>query len=64
MTIHHHHGATQLHDIFGGSYVPEQRADATHWNLPRAEVDTVIESLTASMFDEIMKSLRTALSLR
>ena len=58
------HSANQLHDIFGGSYVPEQHGDKLHWNLSSSDVGEVIDSLAASMFEEVMKSLRAALSLR
>jgi hypothetical protein len=54
----------QLQTIFGGDYVPEQHSDETPWILPPSDVDEVIRSLTVSMFDEMMKSLRAALSLR
>jgi hypothetical protein len=56
--------SSQLQTIFGGGYVPEQHADRMHWNLSLPDVDEVIESLTASMFCEMMNSLRSALSLR
>jgi hypothetical protein len=56
--------SNQLHDIFGGGYVQEQHSDTALWNLPPSEIDAVIESLTVSMFDEVLKSLRAALSLR
>jgi hypothetical protein len=56
--------STQILTLFGGGYVPEQRADEMHWNLAAPDVDEVASSLTASMFGEVMKSLRSALSLR
>jgi hypothetical protein len=55
---------TQLQTIFGGGYVPEHHADKTLWNLSSSDVDEVIQSLTVSMFDEVLKALRAALSLR
>ena len=59
-----HPGSQQIHTVFGGEYVAEQHADRMHWNLSSSDVSEVVESLTASMFDEVMKSLRSALSLR
>ena len=56
--------SNQLQSIFGGGYVLEQHSDATDSCLPRSEVHGVIGCLTASMIDEVMKSLRSALSLR
>ena len=56
--------STQVLTLFGGGYVPEQRADEMLWNLAAPDVDEVISSLTASMFGEVMKSLRSALCLR
>lgn len=50
---------TQVYTLFGGAYVCEQRADE-RGNLAPPDV---MVSLTASMFEEIMKSLRSALSL-
>jgi len=50
---------TQVFTLFGGGYVPEQRAD----ELGNLGPKDVVASLTAAMFDEIMKSLRSALSL-
>jgi hypothetical protein len=56
--------SNQLQTVFGGGYVLEQHSDATHRYLPPSDVGEVLESLTVSMFDEVMKSLRSALSLR
>ena len=56
--------SNQLQTVFGGGYVLEQHSDKTLWNLSPSDVDEVVESLTVSMFDEMMKSLRAALSLR
>ena len=56
--------SNQLQTVFGGGYVLEQHGDKTLWNLSSSDVDEVIESLTLSMFGEVMKSLRSALSLR
>jgi hypothetical protein len=53
--------STQVFTPFGG-YISEQRTDAS-WNGAPADVDHVVNSLTVSMFDEVMKSLRSALSL-
>jgi hypothetical protein len=55
--------STQVYTLFGGGYVPEQHAERAHWNLVSPDVDRVVKSLKVSMFDEVMKSLRSALSL-
>ena len=55
---------TQVISPFGSGYVPVQHGDPTRWNLGRTEVDEVIDSLRASMLSEVLKSLRSALSLR
>ena len=49
----------QLHTVFGGGYVAEQRGDETHCYLPRSEKHEF-----AVDFDEAIKALRAALSLR
>ena len=59
-----HSNSPQIITVFGGEYVAEQHRDATLWNLAPPDMDQVIRSLTASMFDEVIKSLRGALSLR
>ena len=56
--------SNQLQSIFGSGYVLEQHSDATHSYLPHSDVNEVIGSLTTSMLDEVMKSLRSAFSLR
>ena len=56
--------SNQLQSIFGSGYVLEQHSDATHNYLPHSDVNGMISSLTTSMLDEVMKSLRSALSLR
>jgi hypothetical protein len=48
---------------FGGGYVPEQRADELRGNLAPADIDEAVTSLTALMFGEVLKSLRSTLSL-
>lgn len=48
-----------LQTIFGGGYVPEQHGDETHRYLP--SFDTSEYSVN---WDDVLKSLRTALSLR
>lgn len=50
---------TQVFTLFGSGYVPEQQSDE---NLSKLAPPDVVASLRASMFDEIMKSLRSALS--
>jgi hypothetical protein len=56
--------STQVISLFGGSYVQEQHSDGACWNLAHPDVGQVVSSLRASMLDEVMKSLRSALSLR
>jgi len=46
----------------GGTFA-EPRADEAARHLTRLDVDDVIGCLTAAMFGEVMKSLRSALSL-
>jgi hypothetical protein len=52
--------STQVFSIFGGGYVPEQRTDERFGNLAPTES---AEAVTA-FFNEVMQSLRSALSLR
>jgi len=53
----------QLHDIFGAGYLQEQHSEIAQWKLPPSLIGEINTSLTMSMFDEILKSLRAALSL-
>ena len=57
--MHTTSASNPLHTIFGGGYVPEQRGDETHRNLPPAEH----REFTVD-FAEVLQALRTALSLR
>jgi len=50
--------------VFGEFYVREQHNDAADRHLPPSEIDRVIKSLKASMFRELLKSLRSALGTR
>jgi len=50
---------TQLHTIFGNGYVPEQHRDETQRHLPPTEHREFVVN-----FDELLKRLRAALSLR
>jgi hypothetical protein len=52
-------GSNPLQTIFGGGYVIEQRGDDTQRNLPRPE-----DNEFGLDFGEILKALRTALSIR
>jgi hypothetical protein len=52
-------GSTQLHTLFGGGYVVEQRGDQTERHLPPAEPRTFNVD-----FGEILKALRAALGIR
>ena len=54
---------TQVFSLFGSGFVAEQRADETRWNLAPSD-NHLVDSLTASMFDELLTSLRSALSLK
>ena len=62
-------GSNQLQTIFGGGYVVEQHIDGIdrcfpYSNaIPTSSAGEACESLTRSMFDEVMESLRSALSL-
>jgi len=56
--------SNQLHDIFGGGYVQEQHGDTAHWKLPPSDINEMVGSLAVSMLHEVLKSLRSALSLR
>ena len=51
--------STQLHTLFGGGYIVEQRGDETERRLPPAEPRTFEVD-----FGEILKALRTALGIR
>jgi hypothetical protein len=54
----------QTHTVFGDFYVREQHNDAADHHLPPSDIDRVIKSLKASMFKEVMKSLRSTLGMR
>jgi hypothetical protein len=56
--------SAQAFSLFGGSYVQEQHSDDGQWNLARPDVNQVVALLRTSMWDEVMKSLRSALSLK
>ena len=56
--------AAQVLTPFGSGYVPEGRADETYLDLAPSDVAEVVASLRASMFDEVMKALRSALLVR
>ena len=51
--------STQLHTVFGGGYVAEQRGDETRGHLPPADDRTFNID-----FGEILKALRAALLIR
>jgi len=64
---------TQARTIFGCGYVPEQHGDETHRYLPPnddhgisvgAIRNEALKALNVAMFSEVVKALRTALSLR
>ena len=56
--------SNQLQTVFGGGYVMEQHIDENRRYFPPSDVNAACEPLTRSMFDEMMKSLRSALSLQ
>ena len=55
---------TQIVTPFGSGYVPLQHGEPTHWNLAKSDSDDRVAALRASLFSEVLKSLRSALSLR
>ena len=62
---------TQVISPFGSGYVQEYHGDETHRYLARTEpgapvvnINEAVSAMTGAMFDELMKSLRGALSLR
>jgi hypothetical protein len=55
--------SNQVPNIFGGGYVLEQHRDQALGHFSASEVEEVLGSLTASMFSEMLKALRSALSL-
>jgi len=55
---------SQAQTVFGDLYVREQHNDAAGHNLPPSDIGKMIKSLNASMFQEVMKSLRSMLHLR
>jgi len=52
----------QVFSMFGG-YIPEQHTDDTPGNLVPSVSDEAVTSMTASMFSEVLQSLRAALSV-
>lgn len=54
---------TQIFTTFGG-YVLEQHESEKRWEFAPRDADHLIASLTISMLDEVMASLRSALYLR
>ena len=54
----------QSYTVFGGVYVQEQHSDAEDHHLPPSDIGKVIGFLKASMFIELMKSLRSTLLIR
>ena len=59
-----HKVTPQPNTVFGDLYVREQHNDAAEHHLPPSDVGTVITFLKASMFEEVIKSLRHTLGLR
>ena len=56
---------TQVFSMFGGGYIPEQRStNEMPGNLAPPDIDEAMTSLTAVIFSAVLKSLRSALSLR
>jgi hypothetical protein len=54
--------STQVFSMFGG-YVPEQHSDKTPGNIAPSDIDEAVTSLTVSMFSEVLRPLRAALSV-
>ena len=54
---------TQVLTMFGSGYVAEQHADASHYNLAPKDVGHSVALLRGAMLAEILKSLRSTLSL-
>ena len=54
---------TQVITPFGSGYVPALHIDPTTRMLP-SDLDGVVVALRASLFNEILRSLRFSLSLR
>jgi hypothetical protein len=54
---------TQVISPFGSGYVPEQHGDPALSKFAALDVEEVVELLRASMFREVLKSLRGALSI-
>ena len=55
---------TQIVTPFGSGYVPMHHGEPIRWNLAQADLDDTVESLRASLLSEVLKSLRSALSLK
>jgi hypothetical protein len=55
---------TQIITPFGSGYVPVEHGDPAKWNLAQADLDDVVVALRASMFSEVLRSLRVALYLK
>ncbi len=55
---------TQIVTPFGSGYVPMHHGEPIRWNLAQADLDDMVEALRASWFNAVLKSLRSALSLR
>jgi hypothetical protein len=63
--MHQSTHSTQVFSMFGGGYVPEQRStDEMPGNLAASDIDEAVTSLTALMFSEVLRSLRSALSVK
>jgi hypothetical protein len=58
--MHAHRNFNQVQTIFGNGYLPEQHADDAHRYLPAFEHP----DSDVGLFDELLKTLRAALSLR
>ena len=58
------YSTTQIVTPFGSGYVPMQHGEPTRWNLEQADLDDMVEALRASLFSEVLKSLRSALYLK
>jgi hypothetical protein len=54
--------STHIFSMFGG-YAPEHYTNETPGNIAPSDIDEAVTSLTVSMFREVLRSLRAALSV-
>ena len=54
----------QLQTIFGDEFVREHHSEPTDRYLPQSDVNGVISSFAGSVLNGVLKTLRSALSIR